>query len=135
MKTRIRQKEYNNGKIEYICETEVLKEKSLSLIIIGLIPSLFILINGYLFSFNQNGDKYIEPTYFFLFAISTSLFLIGLLIFANRWEGISEIDKSNIFLDLNDAKKFIDHNLTEYYKNKNIKDGEKTKKTTIIKYP
>lgn len=131
MKTRIRKKEYNNGKIEYICETEVLKEQSLCLIITGLIPSCFILINDYLFYFNQNGDKCIEPTNFLLFGISTSLFFLGLIIFSNRWEGISEVDKSNIFLDLDEAKKFIDQKLTEYYKNKNIKDGEKTKKQQL----
>jgi hypothetical protein len=135
MKTRIRKKEYNNGKIEYICETEVLKAQSLSLIIISLIVSCFILINDYLFIFNQNGDKVIQPIPFIIFASFTSLFLIGLVKFSDRWEGISEIDKSNIFLDLDEAKEFIDQNLTEYYKNKNIKNGEKTKKETIIKYP
>ena len=135
MKTRIRKKEYNNGKVEYICEKEYLTSEYLTCIILGTIWCPLIYFNDGMFDVNTNGDKYPNIFGFVFFSMFLMLFIYGIGGFYNRWDKISLLDSECIFDNLEDAKKFIDNELFKYNENKEKINGEKTKKTTIIKYP
>ncbi len=125
MKTRIRKKEYNNGKIEYICEKVYFPEMAIVLFISSLVCFIVFLYN-LSFSFNSC----------FAAAISSLTFLfIGLDLFRDRWGLIHNGDTKSIFDDLESAKKIIDYVLKKEADEKVAKDGNKTKKETIIKYP
>lgn len=135
MKTRIRKKEYNNGKVEYICEKEYLASEYLICIILGLVICPIIYFNDGLFDVTTNGDKYVNPIGFVFFSMFIMLFMYGVIGFHNRWYKISLIDSDCTFDNLEDAKKFIDNEILKYNENKEKINGEKTKKITIIKYP
>lgn len=137
MKTRIRKKEYNNGKIEYICESESLKAESISCIFLGFIICLYIYLGGYLFTTTllPDGQESVNPIPFIFFALSLLILVYGLVQYSERWGKISSLDSECVFNNLEDAKKYIDREIFKYNQNKEKHEGEKTKKTTIIKYP
>mgnify|MGYP006392697733 FL=1 len=137
MKTRIRKKEYKNGSIEYICEYESLKAESITCILLGFIFLFYFYIGGYLFTIKtlSYDELSINPIAFSLFIISLFLLIFGLYQYAERWDKISWIDSECVFYDLEEAKKSIDGHIFRHKQNKEKLEGQKTKKTTIIKYP
>lgn len=135
MKTRIRKKEYKNGRIEYICESESLKTESIACILCGIIVFLFILLGGFLFSTLPNGNECIEPLPFIFLGTSIIFSIYGTAQYSERWCKISSLDSECIFSDLESAKKYIDRVIFKHNENKEKREGQKTKKTTIIKYP
>jgi len=125
MKTRIRKKEYNNGKIEYICEKKYTPELAIFFLFfsIGLIYlslNYFIMKDWTLFAISMNG---LLATLF----ISTSSYIRG-------WTYIYNY-KDSIFSSAADAKNLITEVLKKEEDNRIAEHGNKTKKITIIKYP
>lgn len=135
MKTRIRKKEYKNGRIDYICESESLKTESIACILCGTIVFLFILLGGFLFSTLPNGNESIEPLPFIFLWTSLIFSIYGIVQYSERWEKIHSLDSECVFNNLEEAKKAIDGHVFRCKQDKEKREGEKTKKTTIIKYP
>lgn len=135
MKTRIRKKEYKNGRIDYICEYESLKTESIACILCGVIFFLFILLGGFLFSTAPNGNEQLEPLPFIFLATSLIILMYGISQYSERWNKTNSTDSECVFYDLEEAKKAIDGFIYRHKKNKEKLEGQKTKKTTIIKYP
>ncbi len=130
MKTRIRKKEYNNGKIEYICEKASFPEIAVALFTLSLVCLLafFYYLNEY--------------SICFVYLIGSFGFLsIGIRAYKDRWNLISykinhaKHDYNAIFDDLDGAKRFIDEELKKEADSKLEEHGNEIKKQTIIKHP
>lgn len=125
MKTRIRKKEYNNGKIEYICEKKYTPEIAtfflfVSIGLIYLSLNYFIIKDWSLFAISING------------LLATLFISIGSYI--KGWTPIYDY-KYSVFNNITDAKNLINEVFKKEHDNKVIEYGNKTNKTTIIKFP
>ncbi len=129
MKTRIRKKEYSNGKIEYVCEKSELPEVAIVLFTISLICLLAFFY-------------YLSTDIICFLYLSSSICIIpiGIRAYKHRWNTISYLNaqkysRNAVFDNLNDAKNFIDSELKKEADSKLEEYGKETKKQTIIKHP
>ncbi len=118
MKTRIRTREYNNGKVEYFCEKNISKEVLIEILMMSRVNSAFVILS---------------PLIYFLgnWRIIERRMPLGTDI-----EGeLSTYPKKGVFRNIEEAKGFIDDYLKEEQAKQALAHGKKIKKETFKKYP
>ena len=125
MKTRIKKKEYNSGKIEYICEKKYTPE----------LTTVFLFISIGLTCLTLNFLIIKDWT---SFAISINMLVFTLFIsidsYIRGWKYIYNY-KGSVFSNLSDAQNLITEVFKKEHEQRKLEYDNKTNKETIIKFP